>query len=245
MLDKNDFTLFNENDFNNIIGEQLSVVLEDRGINGYPEYFITYVSLQIANHIREYTSLNIYKEYNEENPEDYKLLLALSKYSIPEKIIGRKYSYSDVLSLNGVHYKVATTLTDGHYLITNNDLILGRVNPQNLTIEFTNGDKFNYIVDDNGTWIITIDAHTGYMYDISLTKEQITAIKLACVYQADYIIDNGSTERMTAMGMINRSNKYNKKDLHEFEICSMSHTLLSTAGLLYAGIGGGVYAKVK
>lgn len=171
MIDKNDLMLFNENDFNNIIGEQLSVVLEDRGINGYPEYFMTYASLQIANHIREYTSLNIYKEYNEADPNEYDAHLALSRH---EK--------------------------DGEYV---------------------------------------------YTFGIKLNKEQIDIIKLACVYQADYIIDNGSTERMTAMGMINRSNKYNKKDLHEFEICDMSHMLLANAGLLYRGIGGGLYAKIK
>jgi hypothetical protein len=171
MLDKNDFTLFNENEFNNIIGDPLSVILEDRGINGYPEYFITYTSLQIANHIREYTSLNIYKEYNQEYSDDYDAYLALARHE-----------------------------EDGEY---------------------------------------------KYTFGIKLKPEQIEAIKLACIYQADYIIDNGSTERMTAMGMVNRSNKYNKADLHEFEICSMSHMLLANAGLLYQGLGGGLYAKIK
>lgn len=171
MINKEDLILFNTNDFYNIIGEQLSVILEDRGINGYPEYFITYASLQIANHIREYTSLNIYKEYNDINTDNYDAYLALARHE-----------------------------NDGKYT---------------------------------------------YTFGTKLTSEQVDAIKLACVYQADYIIENGSTERMTAMGMVNRSNKYNKADLHEFEICSMSHMLLSNFGLLYSGIGGGVYAKIK
>ena len=172
MIEKNNFTLFSEDDFNSIIGEQLSVILEDRGIDGYPDYFITYTSLQIANHIREYTSLNIYKDYNDENPNEYDAYIALAKHELG----------------NG-------------------------------EIRYTLGTK--------------------------LTPSQIETIKLACVYQADYIIENGSTERMTAMGMVNRSNKYNKADLHEFEICSMSHMLLANTGLLYAGLGGGVYAKIK
>ena len=245
MIEKNNFTLFSEDDFNSIIGEQLSVILEDRGIDGYPDYFITYTSLQIANHIREYTSLNIYKDYNDENPNEYKLRLALSKYLKPATIVGRKSVTSDKLIMGSVAYTVSETLTEGKYTLTLHNLIVGYVSPLDNTVEFVNGDKYNYIVDDDGNWSVVIGEHYEYMYEVSLTPEQIETIKLACVYQADYIIENGSTERMTAMGMVNRSNKYNKADLHEFEICSMSHMLLANAGLLYAGLGGGVYAKIK
>lgn len=172
MLDRYNFTLFDEDDFYQIIGEQLDDKLKDRGIDNYSTYFITYASVLIQSHIREYTSLNIYKEYNEATPNDYTAHLALARH----------------------------TKEDGTY---------------------------------------------KYTYDVKLTEEQVEMLKLACVYQADYMIDNGSTERMTAMGMVNRSNKYDKNDLHEFEVCSVSHNILATAGLLYQGIGGGVYARIK
>ena len=171
MLDRYDYALFDENDFEQIIGEQLTDKLQDRGIDNYATYFITYVSLLIQSHIREYTGLNLYKEYDDNAPNDYELHLALSR-----------------------------KVKDGEY---------------------------------------------EYLYEVKLTEDQINFIKLACVYEADYLIDNGSTERMTAMGMVNRSNKYDKYDLHEFEVCSVSHNLLANAGLLYQGMGGGLYAKLK
>lgn len=171
MLERDNFTLFDEDDFYNIIGEHLTDKLQDRGIDNYATYFITYSSILIQSHIREYTGLNLYKEYSEDAPNDYELHLALSRK----------------------------------------------------------------VKDDS----------VEYLYECKLTSDQIEMIKLACVYQADYIIDNGSTERMTSMGLINRSNKYNKYDMHEFEICSVSHNLLANAGLLYQGLGGGVYAKLK
>ena len=170
-MERYDYTLFDEDDFYQIIGEHLNDKLQERGIDNYSVYFITYASVLIQSHIREYTGLNLYKEYDEEAPNYYELHLALAKK----------------------------------------------------------------VKDDK----------TEYIYEVKLTEEQINFIKLACVYEADYLIDNGSTERMTAMGMVNRSNKYDKYDLHEFEVCSISHNLLANAGLLYQGMGGGVYAKLK
>lgn len=170
-MNRYDFSLFDDNDFYEIIGEHLNDKLQDRGIDNYSTYFITYTSVLIQSYIRQYTGLNLYKEYDESDPNDYELTLALSKKVKDDKV--------------------------------------------------------------------------DYVYGTKLTDTQIELLKLACVYQADYIIDNGSTERMTAMGMINRSNKYDKKDLHEFEVCSVSHDLLANAGLLYQGMGGGVYAKLK
>lgn len=82
-------------------------------------------------------------------------------------------------------------------------------------------------------------------YAVKLTKEQVSGLILACIYQADYMLENGSTERMSAIGLVNRSNKYSKADLKEFEICSISQNILDNLGLTYMGIGGGVYARIK
>ena len=82
-------------------------------------------------------------------------------------------------------------------------------------------------------------------YAVQLTKTQVSGIVLACIYQADYMLDNGSTERMSAIGLVNRSNKYNKADLKEFEVCSISQNILDNLGLTYMGIGGGMYARIK
>lgn len=93
----------------------------------------------------------------------------------------------------------------------------------------------------------TYDLYIGLIkeYSVKLTKEQVSGIILACIYQADYMLENGSTERMSAIGLVNRSNKYNKTDLKEFEICSISQNILDNLGLTYMGIGGGVYARIK
>lgn len=99
--------------------------------------------------------------------------------------------------------------------------------------------------DDNSDGSYEMSIGLIKEYSTELTKEQIAGIKLACIYQADYMLDNGSTERMTAIGLVNRSNKYDKKDLKEFEICSVSQTILDNLGLTYMGIGGGVYARIK
>lgn len=99
--------------------------------------------------------------------------------------------------------------------------------------------------DDNSDGSYEMSIGLIKEYSTELTKEQITGIKLACIYQADYMLDNGSTERMTAIGLVNRSNKYDKKDLKEFEICTVSQTILDNLGLTYMGIGGGVYARIK
>lgn len=245
MLDRYNFTLFDENDFYNIIGEQLEDKLRDRGIDNYTTYFITYASVLIQSHIREYTSLNIYKEYEDSMPNDYKLRLALSKKLYPRAIVGRKYNEQNILKLNNINYIVSDGLIDSTYWLTINDVLQGKVYPDTNKIILNNGDEYDYTIDDDNNWIVFIEEHYRYNFEVRLTEEQIDAIKLACVYQADYIIDNGSTERMTAMGMVNRSNKYDKMDLHEFEVCSVSHNILATAGLLYQGIGGGVYAKFK
>ena len=235
MIDKNDLMLFNENDFNNIIGEQLSVVLEDRGINGYPEYFMTYASLQIANHIREYTSLNIYKEYNEADPNDYYAYLGLAN---------NKETYSGKI--------IDATIIPNTEEYSKGWLYLNKPVEKEEDRVPVAGEIYNVKSLKNSyfVWSPAIEKYVRVKppyitFCIELTPAQIDIVKLACVYQADYIIDNGSTERMTAMGMINRSNKYNKKDLHEFEICDMAHMLLANAGLLYQGIGGGLYAKIK
>jgi hypothetical protein len=82
-------------------------------------------------------------------------------------------------------------------------------------------------------------------YTTKLTDEQVRAIKLACIYQLDYILDVGSTERMSGIGAHPKAMGFTKQYLKEFEICSISRQLLANAGLLYSGIGGGVYAWVK
>ena len=227
MLDRYDYALFDENDFEQIIGEQITDKLQDRGIDNYATYFITYVSLLIQSHIREYTGLNLYKEYDDNTPNDYELCLGLSKQkkTIVEAYIVGDYNTPEWLSLEEggeplipskkVRYKI---MTDGAY-------------------------KNKYYGFDGKVWYPSDSVDITYRID--LTEDQINFVKLACVYEADYLIDNGSTERMTAMGMVNRSNKYDKYDLHEFEICSVSHNLLANAGLLYQGIGGGLYAKLK
>ena len=91
------------------------------------------------------------------------------------------------------------------------------------------------------------DLYIGLLkeYSVKLTKDQLSGIVLACIYQADYMLENGSTERMSAIGLVNRSNKYNKSDLKEFEICSISQNILDNLGLTYMGIGGGMYARIK
>lgn len=82
-------------------------------------------------------------------------------------------------------------------------------------------------------------------YAVKLTDEQKSALKLACILEADYIIENGSSERMSAIALVNRSNKYSKEDLKSFEICSVSQNLLDNMGLTYQGLGGGLYARIK
>ena len=74
---------------------------------------------------------------------------------------------------------------------------------------------------------------------LKLSESTIEKIKLACIYQADYIIDNGSTERMSGIFVRGGASKYSMKD---FEVCEICRRFLSNAGLLYAGIGVGTNA---
>lgn len=229
MLERDDFTLFDEDDFYNIIGEHLTDKLQDRGIDNYATYFITYASVLIQSHIREYTGLNLYKDYYDDNPNNYDLYLGLFK----QHTTGA-YIYGDITS------------EDWLSLEPEDDVTRTPLKPLKSVIYkvLSEGDYKDKLYRYDGVKWIEVKRR-GISYRIDLTEDQINFLKLACVYQADYIIDNGSTERMTSMGLINRSNKYNKYDMHEFEICSVSHNLLANAGLLYQGIGGGVYAKLK
>ena len=78
-----------------------------------------------------------------------------------------------------------------------------------------------------------------------MTAEQVEAVQLACIYQADYIIDNGSPERMSGLSISSRTAVLDKRDLVSYEICDIARTELLNAGLLYAGIGGGLNAWIK
>lgn len=80
---------------------------------------------------------------------------------------------------------------------------------------------------------------------IKLSEEAKEAVKLACIYQADYIIDNGSTERMNGIFTGMRSGSISKQLMKEFEICDICRRKLTNAGLLYAGIGVGTNAWFK
>lgn len=75
---------------------------------------------------------------------------------------------------------------------------------------------------------------------LKLTNEQIKALKLACIYQLEYILDNGSPERMLGVAISGKGYKIDKKSLKEFEISSISQGLLASVGLLYSGLGGNV-----
>ena len=160
ILDRDDFSYFDETEYYNMIGEDLSKRTEERGFGNQSVFLINYVSNQIRAYIYEHTAKNLYKIYDEKTPNDYQLKLGLTKE-----------------------------------------------------------------------------------YAITLTDEQVKAIKLACIYQCDYILDNGSPERMSGTSVAN--NFISKQELKEFEVCSISRTLLANAGLLYAGIGGGLYAWIK
>lgn len=77
-----------------------------------------------------------------------------------------------------------------------------------------------------------------------LSRQQIENIKLACIYQADFIIENGSPERMLGVA-IGEGQRIDKKHLKEFELSSLALTFLTASGVLYTGLGGGTYEWIK
>lgn len=156
-LDRDLYTYFNEDDFANIIGVELSEKLKDRGDGNQSIFLITYVSNQIRSFIYEHTNMNLFKSYDEETPNEYTISIGMTED-----------------------------------------------------------------------------------YTTELKSSQVNALKMACVYQADYILDSGSTERMNGVAIGDKL--VSKQDLKSFEVCSMSYNLLANAGLLYRGIGGGLYA---
>lgn len=146
-------------------------------------------------------------------------------------IIGR--DLNDVLSNEGIG-------NNGDYLITYVSNLI------NMFIKSKSGRGLFKVYDEaspndyKAIWGYT--EKTGVM----LSERQIEAIKLACVYQTDYIIDNGSSERMSGLSLVGRSGVIPKHQMEEYEICKMSYNLLLNAGLLYAGLtGGDFYARLK
>lgn len=69
----------------------------------------------------------------------------------------------------------------------------------------------------------------------TLSEEQIKALKLASIYLADYFIENGSPERMLGVAISGKGYKIARKDLKEFEMPSISISILTNAGLIYTG----------
>lgn len=158
-LQSQNYTLFKDTDFKNIVGRNLNSILSSEGDGNPSERFITYVSIFIKNYIAEHTGKHLYKE------------------TTPEGFI----------------------------------LKLGRTK------------------------------ETAY----KLTDAQVEAVQLACIYQADYIIDNGSPERMSGLSISSRTAVLDKRDLVSYKICDIARSELLNAGLLYAGIGGGLNAWIK
>ena len=76
----------------------------------------------------------------------------------------------------------------------------------------------------------------------TLNDKQLEKLKLACVYQADYMLDNGSPERMSGLSISSRTAVVSKKELSSYQICDMSYRLLVDAGLLYTGLGANTNA---
>lgn len=161
-LQANNYSLFTDTDFKNIIGKNLNSILSSEGDGNPAGAFITYVSVFIKNYITEQTGKHLFKELKSNSPEGFILKLGRTK-----------------------------------------------------------GTAF------------------------TLTSEQVEAIKLACVYQADYIIDNGSPERMSGLSISSRTAILDKRDLESYKICDISRAELLGAGLLYAGIGSGLNAWIK
>jgi hypothetical protein len=155
-------TINTETEIKNIIGEDLSKLIEERGVDNKSIYLVIYVSMLIKQYIEERTQKNLYKEYNEDNPTEYDLY------------IGLKLDYS-----------------------------------------------------------------------LKLNDEMIKAIKVACIYQLDYILENGSAERMSGISINARGMVLDKKALNQFKICDMAHTQLVNKGIIYSGLGGGVNAWIK
>lgn len=159
-IEKDLFSYFDETEYYNTIGEELSKRTEERGFGNQSIYLINYVCNHIRSYIFEHTQKNIYKVYEESDPLDYTLHIGL----IQE-------------------------------------------------------------------------------YSTELKDEQVMALKLACIYQCDYILNAGSTERMNGVSVGNTF--LSKQDLKSFAVCDIAHTLLANAGLLYSGLGGGLYAFIE
>ena len=79
----------------------------------------------------------------------------------------------------------------------------------------------------------------------TLTEEDVEKLKLACVYQADYMLDNGSPERMSGLSISSRTAVISKEQLSSYKICDLSFGLLLEAGLLYSGLGANTNAWFK
>lgn len=159
-IEKDLFSYFDETEFYNTIGEELSKRLEERGFGNQSVFLINYVCNQIRSYIYEHTAKSIFKVYDESDPLDYTLKIGL--------------------------------------------------------------------VEE---------------YSTKLNDTQVLSLKLACIYQADYILNAGSTERMSGISVGDRF--ISKEDLKSFSVCDISRTFLSNAGLLYSGLGGGMYAWIK
>ena len=75
----------------------------------------------------------------------------------------------------------------------------------------------------------------GYSEDraITLPESIVEQIKLACVYQCDYFINNGSSERMSPITI--GSGTYTLKSA---ALCDMANQILTCSGLFYTGRSG-------
>ena len=78
-----------------------------------------------------------------------------------------------------------------------------------------------------------------------LNEDQEEIIKLACVYQADYFLDNGSPERMSGLSVRSGSAVLSKEDMTDYQLCDTSRDLLISGGFLYQGRGAGINAWLK
>lgn len=164
------------------------------------------------------------------------------------------------MALNADKYKLFTNADFQNIIGRNLEEILeneGSGNNSDYFITYVSNLINNYIKSRSGRSIFKkynsnspedYEAIWGYSENagFTLNQRQLEALQLACIYQADYIIDNGSSERMSGLSMSGRSGIIAKQQMAEYDICSMSQQLLANSGLLYAGLrGGDIYVRFK
>ena len=129
----------------------------------------------------------------------------------------------------------------------------GKGNEAETFITYVSTFVKNYIAEHTGKHLFVQRTPEGFIFKLGRTSgtayklrpEQVEALQLACIYQADYILDNGSPERMSGLSISSRTAVLDKKDLVSYRMCDISRSELLNAGLLYAGLGSGVDAWIK